>query len=111
MGGFRRSLGGRNRIAGALDLGQRGQPPRWDRDGGIFPKERRILSPSFNGRLIGLARERRVSPLAILKMQPAFLAALSFNTEWARQRFPACLIPAKIAEAERLLALLEGGNL
>jgi len=69
------------------------------------------LSPSFNGRLIGLARERRVSPLAILKMQPAFLAALSFNTEWARQRFPACLIPAKIAEAERLLALLEGGNL
>jgi hypothetical protein len=61
--------------------------------------------------VIGLARERRVSPLEILKMQPAFLAALSFNTEWARERFPACLITAKIAEAERLLALLEGGNL
>jgi hypothetical protein len=61
--------------------------------------------------VIGLARERRVSPLEILKMQPAFLAALSFNTEWARERFPACIVTAKIAEAERLLALLEGGNL
>jgi hypothetical protein len=47
----------------------------------------------------------------ILKMQPAFLAALSFSTEWARERFPTCIVTAKIAEAERLLALLEGGNL
>jgi len=60
--------------------------------------------------VIGLAREQRVSPLDILKMQPAFLAALSFNTEWARERFPAPLIAAKIAEAERLLALLAGDS-
>jgi len=60
--------------------------------------------------VIGLAREQRVSPLDILKMQPAFLAALSFNTEWARERFPARLVAAKIAEAERLLALLAGGE-
>ena len=59
--------------------------------------------------IIGLARERRVSPLEVLKTQPAFLAALSFNTEWARERFPARLVAAKIAEAERLLALLAGG--
>jgi hypothetical protein len=44
--------------------------------------------------IIGLARERRVSPLEVLKTQPAFLAALSFNTEWARERFPARL-PAR----------------
>jgi hypothetical protein len=36
---------------------------------------------------------------------------LSFNTEWAPERFPARLVAAKIAEAERLLALLGGGNL
>ena len=60
--------------------------------------------------VIGLAREQRVSPLEILKMQPAFLAALSFNTEWARERFPPGLIAAKIVEAERLLALLAGGD-
>jgi hypothetical protein len=60
--------------------------------------------------VIGLAREWRVSPLEVLKTQPAFLAALSFNTEWARERFPACLVAAKIAEAERLLAMLAGGN-
>jgi 3'5'-cyclic nucleotide phosphodiesterase len=61
--------------------------------------------------VIGLARERRVSPLEILKTQPAFLAALSFNTEWARERFPARLVAAKITEAERLLALLAGSDL
>ena len=60
--------------------------------------------------VIGLAREQRVSPLDILKTQPAFLTALSFNTEWARERFPARMIAAKIAEAERLLALLAGGK-
>ena len=60
--------------------------------------------------VIGLAREQRVNPLDILKKQPAFLTALSFNTEWARERFPARLVAAKIAEAERLLALLAGGD-
>jgi hypothetical protein len=58
--------------------------------------------------VIGLARERRVSPLEILKMQPAFLAALSFNTEWARERFPARLVAAKIAETERLAGAAGG---
>jgi hypothetical protein len=70
------------------------------------------LSPVWIQQIvIGLAREQRVSPLDVLKMQPAFLAALSFNTEWAHERFPARLVAAKIAEAERLLALLGGGNL
>ena len=69
------------------------------------------LSPAWIQQVvIRLARERHLSPLEILKMQPAFLAALSFNTEWARNRFPADLVAAKIAEAERLLALLEAGD-
>jgi hypothetical protein len=71
----------------------------------------RIHLPPARGHVRTLAREQRVSPLDVLKMQPAFLAALSFNTEWAHERFPARLVAAKIAEAERLLALLGGGNL
>jgi hypothetical protein len=40
-------IGPRNGIAGALDLGERGEQLRRDRGGGIFSKERRILSPGF----------------------------------------------------------------
>ena len=60
--------------------------------------------------VIGLARELREAPLKILKMQPAFLMGLSFQTDWARERFPAHLIAAKVTEAERLLALLAVDN-
>jgi hypothetical protein len=60
--------------------------------------------------VIGLARERRIDSLEILRQQPTFLSALSFNTEWARERFPPRLIAAKIAEGKQLMALLAGGN-
>lgn len=67
------------------------------------------LSPAWIQQVVvGLARERRVEPLVILRQQPAFLAALAFNTKWARERFPPPLIAAKSAEAERLLSLLAG---
>jgi hypothetical protein len=60
--------------------------------------------------VIGLAREQRIRFPEILRQQPAFLSALPFDTEWARERFPPSLIAAKIAEAEQLLTLLAGGN-
>jgi hypothetical protein len=60
--------------------------------------------------VIGLARERRIARLDVLKMQPEFLAAISFTTDWARERFPPRVVAAKIAEAKRLLALLVAGN-
>jgi hypothetical protein len=41
-------IGPCNWIAGAFDLGERGQQLRRDGGGGVFPKERRILSPGFN---------------------------------------------------------------
>ena len=65
------------------------------------------LSPVWIQQIvIGLARERRASPLEVLQQQPGFLSALSFNTEWARERFPPHAVAEKIGEAERLLALL-----
>src|ERR1700730_7211803 len=60
--------------------------------------------------VIGLAREAGVSPLAMLKAQSSFLTSLRFNTPWAQQLFPQELIDAKIAEAEKLLRLLEGDD-
>src|SRR5437763_14833270 len=48
-------IGGCNGVAGALDLGEGGQQLRWDRDRGIFPKERSITSPGFNGCFIKFA--------------------------------------------------------
>ena len=60
--------------------------------------------------VIGLAREWHEAPLEVLKMQSAFLAGLSFHTDWARERFPPRLISAKIAEAEWLMGLLAGGS-
>lgn len=70
-----------------------------------------VLSPAWIQQVVvGLARERRVEPLEILRQQPVFLANLSFNTQWARERFPPRLIAAKIAETRQLMALLAGGN-
>ena len=41
-------IGPRSGIAGTFHLGERCQQFRRDRDGGIFPKKRRISSPRFN---------------------------------------------------------------
>jgi 3'5'-cyclic nucleotide phosphodiesterase len=57
--------------------------------------------------VIGLAQEWRVKPIEVLRMQPSFLAALTFNTEWAHQLFPQAAIQTKIEEAEKLLRLLD----
>jgi len=48
-------IGPRNGIAGAFHLRKRGQQLRREGGGGIFPKERRILSPGFNRRFIRFA--------------------------------------------------------
>jgi hypothetical protein len=56
--------------------------------------------------VIGLAQERGVQPLEVLRVQTPFLVGLSFHTCWARQLFPQELIQAKIEEAEQLLRLL-----
>jgi hypothetical protein len=57
--------------------------------------------------LIGLAEEREVLPIEVLREQTLFLAALSFHTCWARQLFPRETIQAKIEEAEELLRLVQ----
>jgi hypothetical protein len=57
--------------------------------------------------VIGLAQEWRVQPLDVLKSQGSFLASFSFNTRWARHKFPRELVQAKIDEVEQLLRLLE----
>lgn len=69
------------------------------------------LSPVWIQQIvIGLAREWQINPIEALQRQPGFLSALSFNTEWARKRFPSNLVAEKITEAERLLALLARDN-
>jgi hypothetical protein len=57
--------------------------------------------------IIGLATERGVQPIEVLREQPSFLGALAFRTKWARQLFPRELVEAKIGEAEALARLLE----
>jgi hypothetical protein len=57
--------------------------------------------------VIGLAREWEVQPLEVLRAQASFLAALHFNTSWARRLFPKELIEVKIEEARKLLFFLE----
>ena len=57
--------------------------------------------------VIGLAGERGVKPIEVLRAQAPFLDTLSFHTRWARQMFPQELIKAKIGEAEKLVRLLE----
>lgn len=57
--------------------------------------------------VIGLAQEWGMQPFEAMKAQIPFLAALSFNTRWARQLFPQKLIQAKVAETEQLLQLLQ----
>jgi hypothetical protein len=57
--------------------------------------------------VIGLAGERGVKPIEVLRAQAPFLDTLSFHTRWARQMFPQELIKAKIGEAEKLVRLLK----
>jgi hypothetical protein len=57
--------------------------------------------------VIGLAGERGVKPIEVLRAQEPFINTLSFQTRWARQMFPQELIKAKIEEAEKLVRLLE----
>jgi hypothetical protein len=57
--------------------------------------------------VIGLAAERGTKPIEVLKAQASFLAALAFRTQWARQLYPPELIKTKIAEAEKLVRLLD----
>jgi hypothetical protein len=67
-----------------------------------------VLSPVWIQQVvIGLAGERGVKPIEVLKAQAPFLDTLSFHTRWARQMFPQELIKAKIGEAEKLVRLLE----
>jgi len=66
------------------------------------------LSPVWIQQIvIGLAQEWEMKPLEVLRKQASFLAALPFNTRWARELFPQQLIDTKIDEAARLLRLLE----
>jgi hypothetical protein len=58
--------------------------------------------------VLGLAQEAGIAPLDILRMQPTFLGALTFNTQWARELFPQEGVEAKIDEARTLLRLLDG---
>jgi HD domain len=57
--------------------------------------------------IIGLAAERGVQPIEVLREQPSFLGTLAFQTKWAQQLFPPELVAAKIAEAEALARLLD----
>jgi hypothetical protein len=67
-----------------------------------------VLSPVWIQQVvIGLAGERGVKPIEVLRAQAAFLDTLSFHTRWACQMFPQELIKAKIGEAEKLVRLLE----
>jgi len=67
-----------------------------------------VLSPAWIQQIvIGLAEERGVKPIEILRAQTSFLGALSFHTEWAHQMFPQELIKTKIEEAEKLVRILE----
>jgi hypothetical protein len=67
-----------------------------------------VLSPVWIQQVvIGLAGERGVKPIEVLRAQAPFLDTLSFHTRWARQLFPQEFIKAKIGEAEKLVQLLE----
>ena len=67
-----------------------------------------VLSPVWIQQVvIGLAGERGVKPIEVLRAQAPFLDTLSFHTRWARQMFPQEIIKAKIGEAEKLVRLLK----
>ena len=57
--------------------------------------------------VFGLAAEWGAKPIDVLKLQESFHRNLSFQSEWARQRFTLAAVDAKIQEARELLELLE----
>ena len=57
--------------------------------------------------VFGLAAEWGKKPIEVLKLQEPFHKSLTFQTEWARQRFSQAAVDAKIQEARELLELLE----
>lgn len=66
------------------------------------------LSPAWIQQIIlGFSREWGKTPLEVLRMQEQFLGNLRFSTEWARRKFPADVVEAKIEEGRDLLAILE----
>lgn len=57
--------------------------------------------------IFGLAAEKGVAPIEMLKSQDSFLCNLKFTTEWAKQRFPDEVLEMKIREVRELIELLE----
>jgi hypothetical protein len=57
--------------------------------------------------VFGLAEEFNSTPIGVLEMQEKFLPTITFNTEWAKQAFPADVIQSKIEEAKAFLAILK----
>jgi hypothetical protein len=55
----------------------------------------------------GLSAERGITPREALLMQDRFLSNISFETEWAKERFPKHAIESKIAEANGLAKSVE----
>lgn len=64
------------------------------------------LSNAWIQQVFGLSVEISITPIAMLKMQKPFLTNLTFATKWGHDRF-ADKIPAKIQEAEEMVAMLE----
>ncbi len=57
--------------------------------------------------VFGLAAERGVEPIEVLRSQETFMRGLIFSTAWARAQFPPDAIEDKIAEAQALLVIFE----
>jgi hypothetical protein len=66
-----------------------------------------VFNPAWVQQIVfGLAREKGISPHEMLEGQEKFLKSLHFETEWARQKFPRCVIDAKIEEIRGYLDVL-----
>ncbi len=58
--------------------------------------------------IFGLGEEMGKSPREMLVMQGGFMRNIRFLTAWGQEAFPQAAIDAKIAEAQELLAILDG---
>ncbi len=66
------------------------------------------LDPAWIQQVIfGLAAEWKIEPIEVLRKQTNFFRAVGFSTQWAREKFPKEKVEEKIAEAVRLLTILE----
>ena len=69
------------------------------------------LDPAWIQEVVfGLAKERGMEPIEVLREQIGFLAKLEFGSEWAEQMFPEEAINDKMNEARELLDILEVRN-